>query len=235
MGAASSELYCPCTKPDCPDGCGKKLELMRLHYLPSECAKAFDVRLLESAKTSYQGDALASADAPAFLQGDARKGAEGEDEGKGKDEGKEEGKWKEEGEREREGEEEGEGEGKGEGKNACDGECERLDVCYTTSEALAKPEGMHLFQRQWKRGLPFVVHNVKGKMRWTPHLMKRAATEKRKGEYTADVIDCSAHQVIEVSIEAFFNGYTGETRFGTYEKGRVRACVRARVSVYLVP
>lgn len=86
-------------------------------------------------------------------------------------------------------------------------------VCYISADFLRTSEGFAHFQLNWRRGCPFVIHNVKGKMLWTPHLMKRAATEKRKGEYTADVIDCSAHQVMEVSIEAFFNGYTGETTF----------------------
>ena len=86
-------------------------------------------------------------------------------------------------------------------------------VCQVTTEFLGTEEGFKYFQKHWKRGNPFVVPNVRGKMLWTPHLMKRAATEKRKGEYTTDVIDCSGHQVIEVSIEAFFNGYTGETQF----------------------
>jgi len=87
------------------------------------------------------------------------------------------------------------------------------EVLRSTSDFLGTAEGVKHFQEHWGKGSPFVVSDVRGKMLWTPHLMKRAATEKRKGEYTTDVIDCAGHQVIEVSIEAFFNGYTGETQF----------------------
>jgi lysine-specific demethylase 3 len=86
-------------------------------------------------------------------------------------------------------------------------------VCIANADYLNSKEGLEYFQENWKKGCPFVVPNIRGRILWTPHLMKRAATEKRKGEYTTDVIDCSSHQVIEVSIEAFFNGYTGETQF----------------------
>ena len=82
---------------------------------------------------------------------------------------------------------------------------------HVVEDASALDEGF--FAREWASGSPFRVGGVRGQMLWTPHLMKRAATEKKKGEYTTDVIDCSLGDVIEVSIEAFFNGYTGETYF----------------------
>ncbi|QDZ21174.1 hypothetical protein A3770_05p36920 [Chloropicon primus] len=84
------------------------------------------------------------------------------------------------------------------------------EVCYIQD---ASSMDIAAFRESWREGCPFVVEGIKGQMLWTPHLMKRAATEKRKGEYTTDVIDCALGDVIEVSIEAFFNGYTGETYF----------------------
>ena len=84
------------------------------------------------------------------------------------------------------------------------------EVCYIQDSSSMD---IAAFRESWREGCPFVVEGIKGQMLWTPHLMKRAATEKRKGEYTTDVIDCALGDVIEVSIEAFFNGYTGETYF----------------------
>ena len=85
-------------------------------------------------------------------------------------------------------------------------------ICKVTRQELT----LEVFQDKWGKGSPFVVEGVVGRMGWTPHLMKRAATEKRKGEYQCNVVNSlqdGSKVVIFVSIEAFFNGFVGDNYF----------------------